>query len=285
MLGEGDIVRGLVRPAVTGRARVAYVYDAKDGVVRLSDLEQRDPLKILFPDPLAEKQPVAVLVNTGGGIVGGDSLTIEVDIGDHAAALVTAQSAEKIYRAWGPYARVHNALNVGAGARLEWLSQDTILFDGAKLDRKMDIDLALDSDLLAGEIVVFGRRARGETMTNGALRDRWSIRRGGRRLWDDSLILDRLDDEILARPALFNGARASATLVCACPDPEAACDIARDALAGAPEAGAGVVAGLMVARLLDSEPARLRRDYARLWLALRTKIWNLPGQLPRLWHV
>jgi urease accessory protein len=285
MLGEGDIVRGLVRPAVTGRARVAFVHDATDDVVRLSDLEQRDPLKILFPDPLAEKQPVAVLVNTGGGIVGGDSLTIEVDIGDRAAALVTAQSAEKIYRAWGPYARIENHLTVGEAARLEWLSQDTILFDGAKLDRRMNIDLAADSALLAGEILVFGRRARGETMTNGALRDRWSIRRDGKRLWDDALILDRLDDAILARPSLFNGAHASATLVCACPDPAAARDIARAALEGAAEAGAGVVSGLMVARLLDRDPAQLRRDYARLWCALRTGLWNLPGRLPRLWHV
>ena len=195
-MGEGDINRGLTRPSVAGRARVAFA-KGTDGVVRLADLEQRDPLKILFPDRLEDIEPVAVLVNTGGGIVGGDSLTIEVEIGAGAAALVTAQAAEKIYRSWGPPARVSNALVVGEEARLEWLAQEAILFDGARLDRGLTIDLAPGADLLAGEILVFGRRARGETMRAGALRDRWSIRRDAKRVWDDALILDALDEAIL----------------------------------------------------------------------------------------
>lgn len=283
-MGEGDTNRGLTRPSVAGRARVAFA-KADDGVVRLTDLEQRDPLKILFPDPLDEPQPVAVLVNTGGGVVGGDSLDIEVEIGAGASALVTAQAAEKIYRSWGPPARVSSALVVGPAARLEWLAQETILFDGARLDRRLDVDLAEGAELLAGEILVFGRRARGETMRSGALRDRWSVRREGARVWDDALILDDLDEAILDKPALFSGARASATLVCAVAEPKKALDIARAALDGATNAGAGVVNGLLVARLLDPDPARLRRDYARLWCALRAGLWELPGRLPRLWHV
>ncbi|MCM0021095.1 MAG: urease accessory protein UreD [Tagaea sp.] len=283
-MGEGDINRGLTRPAVAGKARVAFARGA-DGVVRLSDLEQRDPLKILFPDPLDESQPVAVLVNTGGGIVGGDSLTIEAEIGAGASALVTAQAAEKIYRSWGPPARVTNALAVGEAARLEWLAQEAILFDGARLDRRLSVDLAQGADLLAGEILVFGRIARGETMRGGALRDRWSVRRDGARLWDDTLILDELDETILDKPALFAGARASAMLVCACAEPEKARAIARGALDGATNAGAGIVNGLLIARLLDPDPARLRRDYARVWCALRAGLWDLPGRLPRLWHV
>jgi urease accessory protein len=281
-MGEGDINRGLTRPSVAGRATLGIARDA-DGVSRLADLEQRDPLKILFPDPLDEVQPIAVLVNTGGGVVGGDSLTIDVAIGDGAAALVTAQAAEKIYRSWGPLARIENALTVGTRARLEWLAQETILFDGAKLDRRLTIDLGEGASLLAGEIAVFGRRARGETMKSGALHDRWSVRRNGVRAWDDALILDTLDEAILDRPALFASARAMATLVCADADPEKARDIARASLEGA--ANAGIVAGLLVVRLLDPDPARLRRDYARVWCALRAGLWGLPGRLPRLWHV
>jgi urease accessory protein len=283
-MGDGDTNRGLTRPSVAGRARATFARGA-DGVVRLADLEQRDPLKILFPDPLEEHQPVAVLVNTGGGIVGGDSHTIDVEVGAGAAALVTAQAAEKIYRSWGPPARVTNSLRVGAGGRLEWLAQEAILFDGAKLDRRLAVDLADGAELLAGEILVFGRRARGETMRAGALRDRWSIRRGAKRVWDDALILDALDEALLDKPALFAGARATATLVCACPDGARGLDIARAALEGAANGGAGLVNGLLIARLLDSDPARLRRDYAKLWCALRAGLWNLPGRLPRLWHV
>lgn len=283
-MGEGDTNRGLTRPSVAGRAGVSFVRDAA-GVVRLADLEQRDPLKILFPDPLDEVQPVAVLVNTGGGIVGGDSLAIEAEVGARAAALVTAQAAEKIYRSWGPPARVTARLRVGAGARLEWLPQETILFDGARLDRRLTIDLAEGAEILAGEILVFGRRARGETMRSGALGDRWSVRRQGARVWEDALILDALDEALLDKQALFAGARASATLVCAATDPAKALDIARATLDGAANAGAGIVNGLLVARLLDPDAARLRRDYARLWCALRAGLWSLPGRLPRLWHV
>lgn len=283
-MGEGDTNRGLTRPSVAGVARVSFA-TASDEVVRLADLEQRDPLKILFPDPLDETQPVAVLVNTGGGIVGGDSLAIEAELGARAAALVTAQAAEKIYRSWGPPARVAARLRVGEGARLEWLPQETILFDGARLDRRLAIDLAEGAECLAGEILVFGRRARGETMQSGALGDRWSVRREGRRVWEDALILDALDEAVLDKPALFAGARASATLVCASADPAKALEIARDALAGATNAGAGIVNSLLVARLLDPDPARLRRDYARAWSALRAGLWDLPGRLPRLWHV
>jgi urease accessory protein len=174
---------------------------------------------------------------------------------------------------------------VGAGGRLEWLAQEAILFDGAKLDRRLAVDLAEGAELLAGEILVFGRRARGETMRAGALRDRWSIRRGAKRVWDDALILDALDEALLDKPALFAGARATATLVCACPDGARGLDIARAALEGAANGGAGLVNGLLIARLLDSDPARLRRDYAKLWCALRAGLWNLPGRLPRLWHV
>ena len=119
----------------------------------------------------------------------------------------------------------------------------------------------------------------------GALAERWSVRRAGVRVWDDALMLDALDDALLDRPALFAGARACATLVCACADPVKARDIARGALQGAANAGAGIVAGLMVTRLLDPDPARLRRDYARVWCALRAGLWDLPGRLPRLWHV
>jgi urease accessory protein len=279
-MDRGDTTRGLVRPAVSGRSGAAFARD-RDGVSRLKDLEQRDPLKILFPDPLAEQQPVAVLVNTGGGVVGGDRLETSIAVGDGAAALIVGQAAEKVYRSWGPSSEIANILSVGSGGRLEWFPQEAILFDQARLERRLELQLAEDSTFLGGEIVVFARRARGETMTGGALRDRWSIRIGGRLVWADRLIADPLDDTLLDRPALFAGARATATMVCVCATPAKALEIARER----PGVSCGLVGRILVARLLDRDVAALRGRYADLWLALRTGLFGLPDRLSRLWHV
>ncbi len=279
-MDRGDTTRGLVRPAVSGRSGAAFARD-RDGVSRLKDLEQRDPLKILFPDPLAERQPVAVLVNTGGGVVGGDRLETSISVGDGASALIVGQAAEKVYRSWGPSSDIANNLSVGSGGRLEWFPQEAILFDHARLERRLDLRLAEDSAFLGGEIVVFARRARGETMTGGALRDRWSIRIGGQLVWADTLIADPLDDILLDRPALFAGARATATMVCVCATPGKALEIARDR----PGVSCGLVGRILVARLLDRDVAALRGRYSDLWLALRTGLFGLPDRLSRLWHV
>jgi urease accessory protein len=279
-MDRGDTTRGLVRPAVSGRSGAAFARD-RDGVTRLKDLEQRDPLKILFPDPLAERQPVAVLVNTGGGVVGGDRLETSIEIGAGAAALVVGQAAEKVYRSWGPSSEIANGLTVGPGGRLEWFPQEAILFDQARLERKLDLRMADDSEFLGGEIVVFARRARGETMTGGVLRDQWSIRIGGRLVWADRLIADPLDDALLDRPALFSGARATATMVCVCAAPAKALEIARER----PGVSCGLVGRILVARMLDSDVAALRGRYSDLWLALRTGVFGLPDRLSRLWHV
>lgn len=279
-MASGNNTRGLVRPAVSGRSSAAFARD-RHGVVRLTDLEQRDPLKILFPDPLGELQPVAVLVNTGGGVVGGDRLETSIEVGAEAAALVVGQAAEKIYRSWGPDSEISNSLAVGAGGRLEWFPQETILFDRARLSRRLDVAISDGAAFLGGEIVVFARRARGETMTGGALRDRWTVRRAGRRIWVDAFVADPLDDTLLDRPALLGGARAAATMLCVCADPAQALEIAR-AQAGI---SCGLVGDVLIARFLDADVPALRERYLGLWQALRAGLFGLPASLSRLWHV
>jgi len=279
-MDSGDTTRGLVRPAVSGRSGAAFARD-RFGVVRLADLEQRDPLKILFPDPLGEHQPVAVLVNTGGGVVGGDRLETAIDVGAGAAALVVGQAAEKVYRSWGPDSEIANTLLVGTGARLEWFPQETILFDRARLDRRLDVSLSDDAAFLGGEIVVFARRARGETMTGGSLRDRWTVRCNGRRIWADAFAADPLDDAFLDRPALLGGARAAATMLCVCGAPARALEIAR----GQAGVSCGLVGDVLIARFLDADVPALRERYLGLWLALRSGVFGLPASVSRLWHV
>ena len=135
---------------------------AHRGTTRLARLFQKAPLRVLMPRPAPGEPPCAVLLNTSGGIVGGDALQVEVRLEAGAAAVVTSQAAEKAYRSAGADATLDVALDLADGAWLEWLPQETILFDGARLRRRLRVDAAAQARLLAIDMLVFGRRARGE---------------------------------------------------------------------------------------------------------------------------
>ena len=228
----------------------------------------------------------AVLINTGGGMAGGDAMRVAVVLEAGADAVVTSQAAEKIYRSQGSDTRVETTLSVGAGARLAWLPQESIMFSGAKLTRSLTIDLAADARLIASEAVFFGRSAMGETMLRGALRDRWRIRREGKLIFADDLRLEGAVSETLARQAVGAGARAGATIVVAGQDlaghdlPDRLEQVRAcgdEASARTVELGAGIVSDLLVIRLLSPDAQALRR-------VLVTLLGHLTGRaLPRTW--
>ncbi|MFN8927410.1 MAG: urease accessory protein UreD, partial [Rhodospirillales bacterium] len=132
---------------------------------------------MLFPTPAKGDPTTAVVATTSGGIVGGDRMAVTATAGDGARALVTMQAAEKVYRSAGPDATVDVRLSAGVGAWLEWLPQETILFEGARLRRTTRVDLAADACALAGEMIVLGRIARGERLATGLVRDAGEVRR------------------------------------------------------------------------------------------------------------
>jgi len=262
-------------------------FDALHGATRLADLYQRDPCRTLLPEPDPGEPRTAVLITTAGGLTGGDRLDVKIAVEAGATALCTPQAAEKIYRSPGNAAVIDIGLTVAANAALEWLPQEMILFDGARLKRSVTLDLAGDARLLAGDITVFGRTARGERFTAGELFDRWQLRRDGRLHWTDATCLD---GDILARldhPAGFDGAVAQALILYRGPDPVAARDRLRALLETTGEettAGATLLDGLLLLRLLDRDAARLRRCFALLWAALRPGL-GLPDRMPRLWRL
>ncbi len=278
----------LSRMDIAGAAEIAFV--ERQGRTRLSHLYQRDPLRVLFPDAAQGEPPIAVLLTTSGGLVGGDRLAISVDIGPGASAHVTAQSAEKIYGSTGPDTVIEIALRIGAASRLEYLPPETILFDGARLRRRASVDLAADASLLAGEILVFGRIASGERMATGLVHDGWELRRDGRLIWADAFHL--ADDSLgsllskMADPACLDGATACATLLLAAPDVARFLAGARETIAASGvRGGATIVAGVLVARLLAADAFMLRRAYVALAGQLRATQAGLPAILPGLWHV
>jgi len=266
-------------------------FGRREGITRLVHLYQRDPLRVLFPAPAVGDPLLAVLLTTSGGLVAGDRLDIGVRVAEGAAAHVTASAAEKVYRSLGPTTEIRQSLSVAAGAALEFLPLETILFEGARLRRETTIELGSGAAFLGGDIVVLGRRARGEGFTRGFLREVWQVQRDGRLVWGDALHLEGDIAGIIDDPACFDGAAAFATMILAPAgsDPGGFLDCARKVQsAGATDTvqcGATAIADLVVARWLASDADALRKAYADLASHLRREALGLPPRLPRLWHV
>jgi urease accessory protein len=224
----------------------------------------------------------AVVVNTGGGMAGGDQVEIAVAVRPGADALVTSQSQEKIYRAGGAACTLRVRLELAERARLLWAPQETLLFEGARLDRRLDAEVHETASLTVIEATAFGRLAHGETRIDAALADRWRLRRGGRLVFAEAL---RIEDagRTLDRIAVGAGARALATIVRLAPDAPALLDPLREALGalepgGGFEAGASVVDGALVARLASPSPQRLRDGLIAALLCLEGR------DAPRVWR-
>jgi len=270
---------------VQGTAEVGFA--RRGASTRLKHLYQTDPLRVLFPHSAAEELPTAVIASTAGGLVGGDRLDIRISVGAEAQALATLQAAEKCYRSSGPTSLITVELNAEENSWLEWLPQETILFENARLRRLTKVTLQPGARLLAGEMLVLGRLAGGEKFSRGLLRDAWQVRRNGRLCWADGLHLEREIEPLLTSPAGFNGCRCCGTAIYAADDAGDFLDVARELLpaeAGL-RVGATFVGGLLLIRWLGREPLQLRNHFGRFWADFRNQVAGLPAQLPRLWHV
>lgn len=276
-------------PTITvhGIGRVVYRSDA-NGTTRLRDLYQRDPVRVLFPSSPRDEIQSAVFVTTSGGLVGGDILELTAQVVGDAAAQFYPQAAEKIYRSNGAESRIDVSLDVGPNGWLEWLPQETILFDGARLNRRTEAEVAPGGRLFAGEMVVLGRAAMGETINHGGLRDEWAVRRDGRLAWADALLLDGEIATIISHPAGLGGATATATAIYVADDAADKVVTARGLLAAVPETvrvGASVVNDLLVVRFLAADAAPLRQAFGEFWAGFRHAATGYPAALPRLWHI
>jgi len=255
------------------RGAIVLAVAATDGVTRRTRVHESGSLRVRFPNTHDGLE--AVIVNTGGGMTGGDDFTIDIAVEAGAHLVAGTAAAEKIYRSTGPDTAMNVRLSVGTGGRLAWLPQETILFDRARLKRRIDVDLAEGASLVMAEAVLFGRAAMGEAMREGSWADTWRLRRGGRLVFAENVRLDGDMTARLARPASANGGIALATVLIA-PADEATLD-AVHALDFAGEAGISAWNGIAVARLVARDGASLRRDLVALLSAF--------GQpVPRLWH-
>jgi len=256
------------------RGEIALSVASSGGVTRRRHVGEAGSLRVRFPGPRAADLQ-AVLVNTAGGIAGGDHFAIDIAVGKAARLAVTSAAAEKVYRSLGPDAAVHLKLKVQAGGDLTWLPQETILFDRARLRRTIDVDLAGSATLVLAEALVFGRAAMGETVRQGSVFDRWRVRRGGKLVFAETMRLDGEIDATLRQPAVAAGGAAVATLLIV-PGDEARVAAVRAVLQPHGEAALSAWNGLAVARFIAGDSAALRHDLTAVLAALGVA-------LPRLW--
>jgi urease accessory protein len=258
-----------------GRVSLAVATDAA-GATRRTRTREEGSLRVRFPGACAGA-PEAVLVNTAGGIAGGDHFAVDLDLDTGARLVVTTAAAEKVYRSLGPDARFDLTAKLADRAELVWLPQETILFDRARLSRTVDIALAPGASLVFAETVIFGRAAMGETMTQGFLSDRWRIRRDGRLVFAENFRLDDAVASVLGETAVAKGATAIATVLLV-PGDDAMVEAVRLATTTCRgEVGISAWNGIALIRLAAVDGALLRRDLGVVLSALGR------APLPRLW--
>jgi urease accessory protein len=272
---EPGTTQPLLPAYIRAQGRIAFRLGlAPDGSTRLLDLREGGGYRLKLPrGPDFE----GVIVNTGGGLAGGDRLDVSVELDAGAAATLTSQSAEKVYRAQSDPSATTLAIDLATGSRLSWIPQPTLLFDGARLARRIEVAMAGDARLLIAEAVILGRGAMGETVCGGALKDRWAVRRDGRLVLAEALALAEPIDALLAGRCTGGGARAFATLALVSPEAEGELEAVRSLSADGCEAGASAWNGMLVLRCLGVDPAAVTRHVAGIIARLERR------PLPRVW--
>ncbi|MEM7296257.1 MAG: urease accessory protein UreD [Pseudomonadota bacterium] len=242
----------------------------------IEDLRCSGALRLVFPR--TSPQLTAIAVNAAGGLTSGDKFTLQASAGHCSDLVLSTQAAERAYRApYGP-AMIETQLEVAAGARLRWLPQELILFDGCDLSRRLRVNLDVDARLLLVEPLVFGRIAMGETLKSARLRDRVEIYRCGTPIYLDGMLFTGDVTDCLARPAVAAGGRAIASIVYVAPDAEGRRDLLRASL---PEcAGVSLLqSDMLVLRLVAQDGFELRK-------ALLPTLQQLSDDtLPKTWRL
>ncbi|MGE0798900.1 MAG: urease accessory protein UreD [Lautropia sp.] len=272
------------------RARLALAFLAADGVTRLAHNRHDGPLRLLKALASEDGQGVeAVIVHPPGGLAGGDSLDLAIELGAGCRVLATTPGAQKWYRADAP-AQSQTRLAVGAGALLEWLPQLAILFDGARADQRLAIDVAADGACIGWEQLARGRAAMGERFGSGTLAQSIELAVAGRLIWREQLVA-AASDPLFGSPLGWNARRAAASVWCCAPALPAERlarlrDRWRDLLAASVcEAGATLVAdGLLLAKLLGNDNEALQSACTALWQAARISLTGDAGAPPRIWR-
>lgn len=255
-------------PSIRAEGRlslVAKIAGVRNAVGRISEA---GPLRVRFPRMTDEDRLEGVLINTAGGIAGGDQLHYEIEAAENTSLALTSQAAEKVYRSSGGTALIHVNLKANENARLSWLPQETILFDRVKVKRALNAEIAPSAAVTICESVVFGRAAMGERIAFGSFEDCWRIKRGGKLVFADTTRLDGKIERLLAQRAIGAGHSCIATILNIAPDAGSRLETVRAAFSDDLETGASAFEGMLVVRMIAPDSFTLRRAILNTLLAV-----------------
>jgi urease accessory protein len=268
-----------------GRVEISFAHTENGSSLR--HLFQSGCGRVRFPHVEDRPLPEAVLINTAGGLTGGDQMIYEVKLAEKACLTVTGQAAEKIYKSLGDDVCIETDIHVDDHAYLEWLPQETILFEKGRLHRTNRVNLSETAQFLGVEATFLGRRAHGESLTEAALFDGWEIRKAGRLVWYDRFRFEGNMDRDLAAPALLGDARAFGTLILSAPAAGPLLDSIREMSANLQtRIGATLLEDdFLVIRLLDEDAKRFRESLVQLIQMIRKQTVGADIPLPTVWKV
>ena len=270
------------------RAELSLEFSTRGAATILSDCRHRGPLRVqkaLYPEGEAVCQ--AIVLHPPSGIAGGDQLRIAAAVGQAAHAQLTTPGAGKWYRSAGTEASQTLDFSVAENATLEWLPQETIVFDGARCRMDTRIALADSSRYLGWEILCLGRRAAGERFAHGHLSLHTRIERQGNVVWLERGQLTG-NDPLLDSISAWAGASVCATLQATVPAGFEVAPLleACRSLEPADQALHGITAlrGLLVARYLGHSSEAARLWFVSLWHVLRPALLGRPAVSARIWN-
>ncbi len=277
--------RDVPMPQASWRASLALAFERRGARTVLASREHEGPLVVQKTfHPEGEDVCHAIVVHPPGGIAGGDELSLDIRTAANAHALLTTPGAGKWYRSAGPWARQQVRIEAATGSIVEWLPQETIVFDAALAQLRFEAHLDPDARLVAWDIVCLGRTGSGERFARGSIRLDWRVAHAGRALWIERGSLEA-GARALDSPVGLGGHTVCGTLVAAgsaIPD-----DVLAECRALAPAEGEGAVTrmpSLFLARYRGDSGEAARRYFTDVWKLLRPAIAGRAAIEPRIWR-
>ena len=270
---------------VQGYARIGFKHDAERGTV-IKTIGHADPMRVIVPKVVKTELPLGVFVTTSGGLVAGDQVMLEAVWEANTAAQVIPQAAEKIYRSdHNAVTQVTMSMSGGPAAWVEYLPQETILFDRSRLSRRLNLSLHPTAQCLVGDLVVLGRHAMGETYRSGGFSDDWEIRLDQRLIWADRMAWEGKIDRLQGHAAGLNRAQGFGTILYRGPGMLDEIRAIISDISETVQIGVTEFQELILIRLLAEEAFELRRGFGEVWGRIRSQLQGLSPVLPRLWHI
>lgn len=271
------------------QAWLALGFARHGDTTRLVERSHRGPLRVQKPlYPESSEICHAIIVHPPGGVVGGDQLDIHACVGENAGAFITTPGAAKWYKANGRVSQQSVQLDVGDGASLEWLPQETIFFDAAHVHLDTTIEMGKDASYIGCEILCFGRTASGESFTSGRIAQRTSIRRDGKLVWFEQGNL-AASSTTMSNPLGLAGKTVCATLIgVGAPLPPGVANAIRESCAGrlndTESFGATQMKSVVVVRYLGDSSETAKQLMSVAWQTLRPHLSGRDAVIPRIWN-